>query len=278
MWFEFSWASSFTGYFRNALCEYLLCARHHEGSFFHSPILACNSLARNGVGFLIIHIRTLRLKDLLSPSLFYFKRSPILPHTQCDRHCQGIEMNKRVPVFGAYVLIEKIDFKLIIMGKWLLWKAILCLQSMWFLCNCFHCLSGFFWSLRLAVGMEQSPSETSREEGLSPAGRLRDTFWWISVAIMQYTGVWFKINLPFWVLLSDVGSVLFAYQVQWRWRPCGIRSPTGWSSVVLFLLGFWSFWSIFSCSLFRWFGVFLKRRERWERDTFYMVFLVGIEK
>lgn len=77
----------------------------------------------------------LRLKDLLSLSFFFLKITYLITHSVWQALSGYRDEQDRVPVFGAYVRIEKIDFKLIIVGQWVLWKAIICLQSMWFLCN-----------------------------------------------------------------------------------------------------------------------------------------------
>lgn len=64
MWFEFNWASSLQATL-GMLCVSTYYVLGTMRVFFHSPILACDSVARNGLGFLIVHARTLRLKDLL---------------------------------------------------------------------------------------------------------------------------------------------------------------------------------------------------------------------
>lgn len=123
------------------------------------------------------------------------------------------------------------------------------------LLNVSLCLSGFFWSLRCAVGMAvvQRWREAFGEEGVSPAwgqGTHLDEFLWQSVN--HPTGLFprrpndpvgcsriywfgFRTKLLFWVFLSDRRSVYISGLVQMV--PCRTRSLVGGFRGVGFLLG-----------------------------------------
>lgn len=158
-------------HFPNILFECLLCAGSHEGlcqlpPFFLSPTLGCDSLARNEW----IRFPHLACKETETQGFtVFFLKSPVLSASGCRQlhTCNvagtlvGTERTRWSHCLPrAHVLTEKADLKSSLEGGE-------CCERLFsvprppgfYAAQCFHGLSGCFWSLRLIVGMAVVPSQ-----------------------------------------------------------------------------------------------------------------------